>query len=264
MSPCFGFTVAINPFVSDREVGDHGRMPQSALDRACEMWTGLARVPVTFPRRGGVSVVTSVESQLCPPQWAGIVALGGAAIATVPDSRLVEPLRDALVNPAGETTIDLDRLRAALAVVDVLGPATLAYLEAEDFVGGHEAAAVERLPAGHHEVRGLLAAVEDADADESGLEGITSAAFVVREGPDVVAAAGYRSWPGSVAHLCILTASRYRGRGLARLTASAAVTDALERRLVPQWRARLEPSRRVARALGFRELGTQVSVRPGP
>jgi hypothetical protein len=31
--------------------------------------------------------------------------------------------------------------------------------------------------------------------------------------------------------------------------------------LLPQWRARPEPSRRVARALGFRELGAQLSIR---
>ncbi|NEC07096.1 GNAT family N-acetyltransferase, partial [Streptomyces sp. SID7909] len=30
---------------------------------------------------------------------------------------------------------------------------------------------------------------------------------------------------------------------------------------LPQWRARPEASRRVARALGYRELGSQLSVR---
>jgi RimJ/RimL family protein N-acetyltransferase len=106
-----------------------------------------------------------------------------------------------------------------------------------------------------------MAAVEQLEAEESGLEEITSAAFVVRAGHDVVAAAGYQSWLGTAAHLSILTAPGYRGRGLARQVASAAVADALAGGLLPQWRARPEPSRRVARALGFRELGSQLSMR---
>lgn len=225
------------------------------------MWAGLARVPIVFPPRGGVSVVASPESWLCPPGWAGIVVLGGATIATVPDSRSVEFVRDALLAQSGQATIDLDRLRATSRISDVLGPATLAYLDAGDFTAVHSTADVEKLPAAHRDLRSFLASAGDADRDESGLEEIMSAAFVVRDGQDVIAAAGYRSWPDSVAHLSVLTAAGHRGRGLARLAASAAIAEALEDGMLPQWRARPEPSRRVARALGFRELGTQVSIR---
>lgn len=76
----------------------------------------------------------------------------------------------------------------------------------------------------------------------------------------MVAAAGHRRWPGSVAHLAVLAGVRSRGRGLA----AAAVADALRDHLLPQWRARPEPSRRLARRLGFRELGNQVSIRVDP
>ena len=47
-------------------------------------------------------------------------------------------------------------------------------------------------------------------------------------------------------------------RDLARAVAGHAVADALHEGLVPQWRARPVESRRVARALGFRELGAQL------
>ncbi|WP_347336090.1 GNAT family N-acetyltransferase [Streptomyces sp. Root1304] len=98
------------------------------------------------------------------------------------------------------------------------------------------------------------------------MEDITSPAFVVRGGEGaagtaVVAAAGYEAWPESTAHVSVLTAAGHRGRGLARRTASAAVAHALEAGLMPQWRARTVESRAVARALGFRELGVQLSVR---
>jgi RimJ/RimL family protein N-acetyltransferase len=76
-----------------------------------------------------------------------------------------------------------------------------------------------------------------------------------------MAAAGYRDWPCGTAHLCVLTAAEARGRGLARVAASAAVAHAISEGKLPQWRARPEASRRVARALGFRELGSQVSIR---
>ncbi|WP_091291657.1 GNAT family N-acetyltransferase [Micromonospora halophytica] len=75
--------------------------------------------------------------------------------------------------------------------------------------------------------------------------------FVIRDGGRVVAAAGYRRWPSSVAHLGVLTSSDCRGRGLAGAVASAAVAEALRNELLPQWRARPEPSRRLARRLGF-------------
>ncbi|TDC81792.1 GNAT family N-acetyltransferase [Micromonospora sp. KC606] len=88
----------------------------------------------------------------------------------------------------------------------------------------------------------------------------TSPVFVVRCGAEVLAAAGYRHWPGSVAHLCVLTGSQFRNRGLARTVASSAVAEALRNRLLPQWRARPEPSRRLAGRLGFRELGSQLSI----
>jgi len=90
---------------------------------------------------------------------------------------------------------------------------------------------------------------------------ITSPAFAVREHGQVVAAAGYSDWPCGTAHLSVLTAAAARGRGLARAAASAAVARALEEGKLPQWRARSWESRRIARAVGFRELGSQVSVR---
>lgn len=71
--------------------------------------------------------------------------------------------------------------------------------------------------------------------------------------------AGFREWPGGTAHLCVLTAPRVRGRGLARQVAAAATAYALASGHLPQWRARPAASRRVARALGFRELGSQLS-----
>ncbi|MGW4406711.1 GNAT family N-acetyltransferase [Nonomuraea sp. NPDC004702] len=230
-------------------------------------------------------MVVSSGSWLCPPGWTGIVVLDGGALVTVPDPGLVEPLCDALRGALVEDGVDLSRLSERLSeqmseqmsewesereadqvagwveVREVLGPATLAYVDAEEFVPSHAGTDVERLAVGDRDVGGLLAAASEQDADESGLAEVGSAVWVVRAGGDVVAAAGYRTWLDTAAHLSVLTAEGFRGRGLARAVASAAVADALGAGLLPQWRARPEASRRVARALGFRELGSQVSLR---
>jgi hypothetical protein len=99
------------------------------------------------------------------------------------------------------------------------------------------------------------------DVAESGIIEFTSPAFAAREHGTIVSAAGYHDWPEQFAHLSALTLATARGRGLARSVASAAVTHAIAHGKLPQWRARPETSGLVARALGFRQLGFQVSIR---
>ena len=222
--------------------------------RTRRAWVELAGVPVTFPGAGGAEVVVAPRSLLCPPGWAGIVAIGDAAIATAPAEGVAGAVRKALDGLPVPALTDPDRLRAAVPLVDVLGPATLAYLDGREFRPAGSTT-VEELPGDHADLAALVVSVPPADAEECGLGDITSPAFVVRDGTRVAAAAGYARWLGGIAHLCVLTASDLRGRGLARVVASAAVADGLDKQLLPQWRARPEPSRRVARALGFRRLG---------
>ncbi|MFI6083995.1 GNAT family N-acetyltransferase [Streptomyces sp. NPDC051217] len=233
----------------------------STVTRARALWTELAGFQVEFASPAGV--VVAPGSLLCPPGWAGVVRIGDTAVVTAPDARGAEAMRDAAGKLSCEELVDPARLRETLSgtapVVDVLGPAALCYLER-----GRDAF----VPAPHERVANddsapaaLLATVGAADADESGLAEITSPAFLLRDGGDVVAAAGYVAWPRSVAHMCVLVAPHRRRRGLARLVASAAVSHALDAGLLPQWRARPYASRRVAAGLGFRELGAQLSVR---
>lgn len=158
--------------------------------------------------------------------------------------------------------VDPDILRKALPLAEVLGPAVLAYVDEDGFrVAPPNSLAVESLSAEHLDLRKLEVRAGDQDTAESGLAEITSPAFAVRDGGELIAAAGYRTWPGRTAHLSVLTAPDRRGQGIARIAASAAVAHALDAGLLPQWRARLPQSRRVALALGFRELGTQLSIR---
>jgi GNAT superfamily N-acetyltransferase len=232
-----------------------GVSEESMLVRARGRWADLAGAPVSFGD-AGIEVVVSPESLLCPRGWVGIVVLGGAAISTAPDDNAARIVRNALTGLPATDWTDPGRL----PVAELLGPATLAYCDEPSFRPTAPDGVAE-LPVNHADVAALLAAVSPEDAGECGLADITSPAFVLRDRADVVAAAGYQLWPGETAHVSVLTRPDRRGRGLARVVAGAAVSDALRSGRLAQWRARPEASRRVARALGFRELGGQVSVR---
>ncbi|MET8632494.1 GNAT family N-acetyltransferase [Streptomyces sp. NPDC004680] len=229
--------------------------------RARGLWEGLAAAPVSFASGGGVSVVASPTSSLCPAGWVGVVSLGGAAVVTAPTERSAALVRDGLAALPMAAVADADAVRRVLPVAEVLGPATLSYASPDAFLPASPGPlAAQQLPGDHPALRSLEEAAGE-DAGEAALGEITSPAFVLRAGGRVVAAAGYRSWPGRVAHLSVLTDPAWRGRGFARVAASAAVTHAFAARLLPQWRARPLASRRVAAALGFRELGAQLSIR---
>ncbi|MFF3216978.1 GNAT family N-acetyltransferase [Streptomyces sp. NPDC002886] len=233
------------------------------LVRVRELWVELAGTPVEFSPSGGTRVVVAPGSRLCPPSWSGIVRIGDAALVTAPSTRAAGMVGDAARKMTHEEVVDIARLRTVLPVLDVLGPASLFYLDRDSFLPAHEGIGVEQLPIGDGDLAALLALAGEEEAGESGLEDVSSPAFCLRQGDGVVAAAGYRSWPQSVAHLSVLVAPHCRGRRLARAVASAAVAHALNAGLLPQWRARPFSSQRVALALGFQELGAQLSLRLG-
>jgi GNAT acetyltransferase len=237
--------------------------------RARAMWEGLAGVPVAFSPV--VRVEVAAQSRVGRPGWVGIVVIEDAALVTAPTARVAQTVQQALGTVPVASLADAGVLGARLPVAEMLGPASLAYLDAGEFrpqdgrAPGEPRpprgpAAAEPVALADPELRAFLAAAREEDLGESGLAEITSPAFAVREHGRVVAAVGYRDWPGGVAHLSVLTGAQARGRGLARVAASAAVMQAIHNGKLPQWRARPEASRRVARALGFRELGSQVSL----
>ena len=214
-------------------------MGDELMERACQLWEELAGS--RFPDPGTVRVVENPDSRICPPGWAGIVRLAGAVLVTAPTTAQAELLR---------RTTDPD----ALPVLDQLGPARLAY--AADPPQQTDPAEW----AGEAELSGLIGASSPHEVDESGVAGLHRAA-VVREDGRIIAAAGWAPWPARTAHLCVLTAADARGRGLATRTAAAATADALAAGRLPQWRARVGASQRVAAKLGYRVLGEQLSLR---
>ena len=227
--------------------------------RALALWEHFARTGA----EGALTVAAVPDSRLCPPGWCGVVHLDGTTLATAPTTEQAGLLRTVLTGVKAADHTSPAALQAGLPITEVLGPARLAYLAETDF---HPvpAANITRLPAGSAPVRSLLRRAGPEEAGESGLAELDLPLFTLPEEGEAIAAAGYKVLHGGVAHLGVLTAPTHRGRGLAKRVASAAVADALTRNLLPQWRARLRESRRTATALGFRELGAQLSIKLMP
>lgn len=231
------------------------------LGKARALWEQLAAAPVSFPARGDVTVTVSPGSGLCPTGWTGIVMLDGSAIATAPTAAAAAALRAAAAKLRSADMIDPDALGRLLPLAEVSGPATLSYLDPDRFRPATSSAPIVELPNTHSELRRLAMSAPEQEVEESSLRDITSPAFIIRDNGQPVAAAGYRSWPGQTAHLSVLTTPLWRRRGLAKVAGSAAVAHALAANLLPQWRSGPVESTKVARALGFRELGSQLSIR---
>jgi GNAT superfamily N-acetyltransferase len=195
-----------------------------------------------------------------------VVRLGDAGVVSVP-AELVAAVREVVGGPGVDLTDPeavVELLAGVVPVADVRGPAVLAYADAGCF-RPHEGVGVATVGAGDAGVVGLVAACGGEDADESSITEMTSPVSVVRAGGRVVAACGYEVWGGEVAQVGVLTDPRYRGRGLGTAVAGAAVARAVAAGLVAQWRARpaIVGSRRIARTLGFVDVGWQLAARLG-
>ncbi len=239
--------------------------PAPLVTAARCLWAGLAGHGTPF--EDGVSVVVSPQSQLCPEGFVGVVAVGAGVLATVPTAGLAAPVREVLTAvPVGEATTPAP-FATAFEVHGVLGPAALAYVDAGSFrqVPPREGSRLSALDPGSPDLMAFLAGCPAEDADESGLADATAPVSVVLDEHDaVIAACGWRVWAGTTAHVGVLTAPHARGQGAARAAASAAVERVLAAGLLPQWRARIPASRAVAAALGFHEVGAQLSLRVTP
>jgi RimJ/RimL family protein N-acetyltransferase len=235
------------------------RTPAAELTaRAKELWEYLAGSAGFTP---GLSVAVSPQSYLCPTGWVGIVVLGDAVLATAPDPESARFVEQGLTDLAAASLTDTSVLSSRLPLAEILGPATLAYLDQTEFRPQLGESSVTPVSLDHPDFRHFVRAADSYELAESGIQEISTPVFAVLEHGQVAAAAGYRDWPRGTAHLSVLTAAAARGRGLARAAASAAVAHAIEQGRLPQWRARPLASQHVARALGFRELGFQVSLR---
>ncbi len=100
------------------------------------------------------------------------------------------------------------------------------------------------------------------DVAEVGLSEMSWSFALLDDDDATLAGAGFDEWEHLLAHVGILTPPARRRAGHARIAAGIATNEALDRGLVPQWRARTDnaPSRRLAARLGYVTVGSQTTV----
>jgi len=216
-------------------------------------WASIAEVA----QLDRFQVIVRERSALCPPGRVGVLVIDDTVTVSVPREEMKPlfetSLADAEPAEAADRAALLDRLPPVSAL---LGPASLFYPLGPVAAGPLFPAVVQESV---EEVNGLQASVSAEELEEGGVNRLTGQVFVLRSAHIPVAVCGYRAWPAGIAHLCVLTHPLHRRAGFGEAVARAALREALAEGRLPQWRARLMPSRNLARKLGLVELGAQVS-----
>ena len=201
-----------------------------------------------------------ISSKVSFVEWPGFTA---AVIVDIGGSVLVAGPAEAIGRLHGLPRHELVDARAAeSALVDLrpllIGQALLGYADESTFTPVPAVHVVRRADRGA--VERAIAHCEPGDRDESGLSEM-STWFVAEDEGVPVAAAGYESWPQSVAHCGVAVGADHRGRGLGHAVASGTVEHALREHSVAQWRSRdtNAASTRVGERLGFVQMGTQTA-----
>ena len=169
----------------------------------------------------GVQVIVGPGPPFGPPGWMSVLVLDATVTACAPTAECAADLARALDGLTPEQSTSVDHLLPRLpGVSEWLGPDPLFYAldtppEPDPRVATASVAELAR----------LLDAVSPEDLDESGIQAITSPAFVWREQGQPVAACGFEYRPpwGPIAHLCVLTHPGHRRRGLGLRAAKTAL-----------------------------------------
>ena len=147
----------------------------------------------------------------------------------------------------------------------ILGPCPIAYCDDTSLRPAESLPACRKLTEADAAAVGQLAS--DCGPEDWGHGGVELDAhrsvFGCFADDRLVSAASYEIWGDAIAHVGVVTAPSYRGRGFGKAVATAATAEALRQGLVPQWRT-LESniaSVRLGRAIGYVRLASHFIVR---
>ncbi|MFA9445993.1 N-acetyltransferase family protein [Egicoccus sp. AB-alg6-2] len=226
-------------------------------DEARRLWCTLAAEKDAL--HPATTTVVHGSRGIAPEGWTGVVRLGDAYLieAGDADAAALDLLRN-LDDPS-----DPEQVSSALRPARTLGPGELAYLpagaEVAEVVCGGE---LREVPVAS--IRGWLDWLPEGDVEESSVVAMDRVLVLCR-GDEVLGAAGHLDWPAGIGHVGVLVAPAARGQGVGRCLGAAATRRVLDSGRTPQWRAAAwnAASRRVARRVGYREMGRQFSFQLG-
>ena len=147
---------------------------------------------------GHGTTVRAQQGERDPSQeWIGVVGLMEAIVVSVPPSR-VAAFRERLAALRTDELVDPQVLVGVVGpFAEILGPASLAYTDANCFTFPPPDGRIGLRPPGHHRVLAFIETCGAADAEESGMAESTSPVFTIEDSDAVIAASGYRSGPRS-------------------------------------------------------------------
>jgi GNAT superfamily N-acetyltransferase len=226
-------------------------------DEARRLWRTLATCEDAL--RPATTTVVHGSRGIAPEGWTGVVRLGDAFLIEAGDADAA--VLDLLKNLADPS--DPEQVTNSLRPVRTLGPGELAYLpvgaEVADLVSRGDLREVPIASLG-----GWLDSLPEADVDESSV-GEMDRVLALCRGEEVLGAAGHLDWPAQIGHVGVLVAPTARGEGVGAVLGAAATRRVLDHGRTPQWRAAAwhAASRRIARRIGYREMGRQFSFQLG-
>jgi RimJ/RimL family protein N-acetyltransferase len=234
-------------------------LSQSALARVVADWDALMGAGGALAA-GRSSVVQRRTDTAESRGGVSCVRLGNCLVVSLPSGVDAARFHDALSDLPADFCDEASGLVVFFDAVEVLGPARLRF---RDQVPAHVPQAEVRWGAAERHREELRSVCSESDLGESGLPEPGQEAAVILIDGRAVAASWWDPWQESLAHVAVLVAPNWRGRGLATDVASVATADAIGHGRVAQWRVRpaITASVATARRLGFVDLGYQLTLR---
>jgi RimJ/RimL family protein N-acetyltransferase len=147
----------------------------------------------------------------------------------------------------------------------IVGPAYVGYLYDGEFVPHQGASARALTDQDLEALQRFAARCLAIEWKHSGIEFDRQPIFGFLAEGEIVSAASFKIWGGVIAHIGVISDPSQRGKGFGKATVSAACVEAMGRGLIPQYQTLKSnaPSLEIARALGFQEYGTRLSIKLG-
>jgi GNAT superfamily N-acetyltransferase len=192
---------------------------------------------------------------------------GERLIIASPPAR-VEFIQEAIANVSPEEAFSVAWLQRVFAddAERIIGPAEVNYADETSFRSEQSLAGRALLASESAAYRGLVAALDPKESEDSGVSADAFPAFPAfgAFSDDILCSvASYKVWEPSIAHIYVATHPNYRRRGFATAAVQALAAEALDCGWILQWRAlaRNKNSLSLARALGFNYYCSTIYVR---
>ena len=227
-----------------------------------KFWSDAIGHPVDDLQKENVRVVP--HGDLAGYEGAIAFKKNNSCLISVPQ-QLVEDITAEVLKSNSKKSIDVAYLETIFGdmVERSVGPAWIGKIDLSNFKPCHEDDSRELDQADQADFEGFLKSCADLDVEYSALKAGRLPTACVFVNGQIVAAAGYESQDGLLAHIGVLTHPDYRGKGYAKKAVSHITSIALDKNIGIQYRTLKSNTASVelARRLGFTTFAETIAVR---